>query len=173
MEYLYENGSSEEFRYIRGGIAFPHESTLGCFLIGGLGIGSDSIKVLKEMEFQSLSEAVQIFDELYVVYPYYRCYCRDIPENTSFVNFFTDKRYYIRPAPATEHLEFGFSLINDFFLNNRLQIPKGGILEKQLQSNFEIFEKGENLHGINALFALLSGLTSKEFIDEKTLMAIF
>lgn len=155
----------QDFDYIRSGVAFPHDSMPGCFLVGGLKEGS--IKVLWEVEFLRLDE---VFAALEGLHHWNFCYCRNIPENEPYVGFFESKSFLLRLAKSTEHIAFGITLINDYLSNNRLQVPKGGILEKQLQSNLEIFGKSESLHGINALFSLIAGHTTKEFFGELDLL---
>ena len=153
----------KEFRVIRSGVAFPHESVPGCFLVGGVNKDTDSIKVLGELEFGELGK---VFESLNGLCHWNYCYCRNVPENEPYVDFFQKKSLYLRLAQSTEHIAFGVNLINEYLINDHLQIPKGGILEKQLQSNLDIFESCENLHGINALFALLCGLDTEEPFPE-------
>lgn len=157
-----DDGSKEEFNTIRGGIAFPQDNTPGIILTGGILRGGEVVKVIFEKEFNTLSEAVRVAKVVHEKMLPYRLYYQDLPENEAFGVFLqrnASQRLSIQAAPYSEKLDFGIPLINDFLSNDRLIVPKGSVISKQLQTNWANFSHEQGaLNAITALFCLLSGL---------------
>jgi hypothetical protein len=154
------DGRSEDFTNIYGGLSFPYEETPGLILIGGLVHDSGCMKMLVEKEFWSLSECAALIDEFKPIYQLRYLYHQEGSENEAFAAFLKNEKssLSIEVARYSDNMSFAISLINNYLANDKLLVPKGSIIAKQLQTNWESSASEKTLHGIVALFCLLSGV---------------
>jgi hypothetical protein len=155
------DGRSEDFTNIYGGLSFPFEETPGLILIGGL-VHDDTgcIKILAEKEFRTLSECAALIDEFQPIYQLRYLYHQEGSENEAFAAFLKNEKssLSIEVARYSDNISFAISLINDYLANDKLLLPRGGIVAKQLQSDWGGNASERTLHGIVALCCLLSGV---------------
>jgi len=154
-----EDGSCEEYTTIYGGISFPVGGTSGLILIGGLVRDAENVKILVEKEFRSVSECAELIKEVDRKFQPYCMYCQEGPEIEAYAAFVRRKsRFSITPTKFTENITFTVPLINDYLDNNKLLVPQGGVLMKELQRDWESHAIEEKPPGVTALACLLSGI---------------
>jgi hypothetical protein len=154
------DGRSEDFTGIFCGLSFPREGTAGLILVGGQVRGTEAVKVLAEKEFQTASECGELIEDFESKFQPYCAYYLEGPENEIFAALLkrNEKSFTITSAKRTENINAAIPLINDYIVNNKLFVPKGGILAGELQRNWKSLDSEKRLHGIIALFCLLAGM---------------
>ena len=154
------DGSYEDFKPVRGAIVFPFQKAPGVILIGGLCRESETIKILAEREFVSLSVAASELLELKSRFLIFQFYYQNIPESegpAEYLQSKTDLSSGLVPAPHSEDFEYGVLLINEYLGADRLSVPQNGILTNQLTVNWENINADNRPHAVAALLSLLTG----------------
>ena len=159
----------EEFEVIRGSIAWPHGTIPGLILIGGPLRGTETIKVLEETPFRTLSEANKLLLDHKAKYSDTLgriCY-QNIPEGEGYIKHLKGKDEYsmphFSPAPYSESIDYGIQLVSSYLDDKKLKVPGEGLLATQLQMGWENVSSEKNLHGVIALACLIEGGTSNFF----------
>jgi hypothetical protein len=160
-ELIFEDGSTEIFRLIRGSIIWPHETFPGVVLLGAQRLDSDKVEILEERLFRDMSGAVEIFQALWSYMPSCYYYSED-PEGEAFVSFLRRSSELIGKlplvaAPHTKAVEYGIQLIGKFLEEDRLEIPAGSTLATQLKEARHDTPT-EEMFAITALRYLLAGI---------------
>lgn len=153
------DGTSEDFKTIRGSIVWPHEETPGMILIGGLKYDDERIKVLEESEFRNLAEAAEILTRCKE--RYFNLYCfyyPDIPESEAAIKYINKRNgcLFIL-SPYSENIDFGIRLIAAYIDDNKLIVPKKGYLATQLKMNWDV-GSGKRLYAVICLACFLCGM---------------
>jgi hypothetical protein len=159
----------ESYKLIRGSVVWPHESLPGIVLLGGQRLGSDQLIISEERPFQSISEAVEVFNELWSYSPS-RYYSEESQENEGFINFLRKTKGLqgkipFVPALHPDAVDFGNHLIGNFLDSGRLVIPSNGILMTQIQEGRQDTSI-EEVYGITALRYLLAGINERPWEEE-------
>lgn len=166
-----EGGDHEDFRSVRGGVAFPFENLPGVILLGGEKKETGLIKVLVEKEFDSLLDLPEILADFEKRYGFYCIYRSEDPDTETIINHLSIKLrsspnptdYRFRAIQGTDNFSYEIQVINHFLKNDKLVVPKNGVLATQLEAGWESFLASEQkLRSILALFFLVLGIDQRD-----------
>ncbi|MFC1891862.1 hypothetical protein ACFLZT_05660 [Thermodesulfobacteriota bacterium] len=163
----YIDGTSEEFKVIRGSIIWPHESIPGLILIGGLTRETEKIKILEELKYKTLVEAKKVISKHKEKYSktLYGIYYQDISDSEGPIQFIKCEDPYPDPlliaALHSDNINFCFQLAGSYLADNKLKVPQNGLLATQLQKGWENVASKEDLYGVIALGCLIAGIQAR------------
>ena len=124
----------------------------------------EKVEVFEEREFKTISEAARILLDWW---PRYRpeCYYAVIGDCT-FVSDLEDllkkeKADNIQTTIFEKNIDYGNQVINEYLNNDRLSVPRNGVLHHQFETNWEdLGQSKQLLHGIEALRYLMVSIKS-------------
>jgi hypothetical protein len=164
-------GESEEIAtvevfFTRGALVWPRGIMPGIIILAGQDL-QDKIEIYEEIEFRTISLAGEIINDLITRFiPDYFFY-KDPAVDWGFLRELAKvldgkDRWKLAVSPFCNDFDYGNEAIEDFLKNDRLIIPKGGIIHKQIESHWKGMVLQENqFHGIEALRYLLTGVRVK------------
>ena len=162
-----EGGGYEDFKRVRGSVAFPFEGMPGIILIGGEKKDTGLIKVLVEREFQNTFDLPVILGDLEKRYGPFCVFYGKNPETEENAKHLKKRFKSVHIGPGlqgSESYNFEIQLVNHLFERNKLIVPKNGILATELETGWESFLASEQkLRGILALFWLVIGIEKGDF----------
>jgi hypothetical protein len=165
LHFQFDDGRKEfqECDLTAGSVVWRHEEWPGIILMAYRKRYTCEVFVSEEREFSSLIEADRIFHDLWPCYYPVAYYFSDDEERKSFVNHLRGTtnipdRIPLRPSPAGSNMSYEVQLIDDYFDRNILFVPKGGMIDSQLRSNWKRADAEHQYHALSALRILIAAI---------------
>jgi hypothetical protein len=167
-QLVFADGTTKEYRLIRGAIVFPHQDYPGITLLALKQLESEVVEVIEEKLFTDIAGVIEVLDELSAYAPSLY-YFHENTESEGFISYLRrapelQGKIPLVPAYHADAVDYGLRLIQDFLAAERLKLPADGILVSQLQTGRHE-SLVEEVYGITALRYLLAGI--KEMPWEK------
>lgn len=166
LHFEYEDGRKEEQEadLTVGSVVWRREEVPGIILMAYRERYTGKVLIFEEKEFGSSSELDQIFRDLWAPYLPSAYYFRNDEETMSYANHLRrttnipPNRIPLLPGPLVSNTTFEIQLIDDYFDRNILSVPKGGLIDAQLRSNWKRTEAEYQHHALAALRLLLAAI---------------